>query len=133
MKGGHFMNTEAKKVLIVDDEADVLEYLSSLLEDNGYRTVTAKDGREGMEKVRLEKPDLICLDITMPEETGVRMLKNLHDNSAAASIPVIIVSGVDPRFKDFIEHRRQVNPPAAYFEKPVNQQEFLGAVKKILS
>jgi len=127
------MNTEAKKVLIVDDEADVLEYLSSLLEDNGYRAITAMDGREGMEKVRVEKPDLICLDITMPEETGVRMLRNLHDDNAVSSIPVIIVSGVDPRFKDFIEHRKQVNPPAAYFEKPVNQQEFLSAVKKILS
>ncbi len=127
------MTADRKKVLIVDDEADVLEYLSSLLEDNGYATVTAMDGREGMEKVRIEKPDLICLDITMPEETGVSMLRQLHDDKSTASVPVIIVSGVDPRFKDFIEHRRQVNPPAAYFEKPIKQQEFLDAVKKTLS
>ncbi|HDP80935.1 MAG TPA: response regulator [Spirochaetes bacterium] len=127
------MNTEAKKVLIVDDEADVLEYLSSLLEDNGYRTLTAMNGKTGMEAARAEKPDLICLDITMPEETGVSMLRQLHDDGETASIPVIIVSGVDPRFKDFIENRRQVSPPAAYFEKPINQGEFLAAVKKTLA
>ena len=55
-----------KKVLVLDDEPNVVAYLETLLQDNGYDTVSAGDGREGMEKARSEKPDLITLDILMP-------------------------------------------------------------------
>jgi response regulator RpfG family c-di-GMP phosphodiesterase len=121
-----------RKILIVDDEPDVVIYLSSLLEDNGYSTIKAYNGREGMDLAQKELPDLISLDITMPEETGVRMLRNLHDAPATTKIPVILVTGVDPQYKEFIEHRKQVNPPAAYFEKPIDRELFLSTIKKIL-
>ncbi len=124
---------QKRKILVVDDEPDVIEYLTSLLEDNGYEVRTALNGKVAMELVKDDKPDLICLDISMPEETGVRMLRNLHDDDRTKDIPVIIVSGVDPKFKDFISHRKQVNPPSAYFEKPIDKHEFLNAIRTILS
>lgn len=122
----------SRTVLVVDDEPDVVAYLSTLLTDSGYRVLTASDGREGSERVKRDKPDLITLDITMPEESGVRMYRDLHQDEKTAGIPVIIVTGVSHEFKRFIETRRQVPPPAGYFEKPIDRKEFLDKVKEIL-
>ena len=83
-----------KKVLVLDDEPNVVAYLETLLQDNGYDTVSAGDGREGMEKARSEKPDLITLDISMPEESGVRFFRELKEDPDLAGIPVVIVTGV---------------------------------------
>ena len=59
-----------KKILIVDDEQDVLAYFEAVFQDSGYDTVLARDGFEGFELAKSEKPDLITLDITMPEHSG---------------------------------------------------------------
>ncbi|MGD9200438.1 MAG: response regulator [Chitinispirillia bacterium] len=121
-----------KKILVVDDEPDVVKYLCSFLEDNGFTTFKAGDGKEGMELAVKELPDLISLDITMPKETGTRMLRNLKVNPATSSIPVIIVTGVDPLYEDFITNRKQVNPPVAFFEKPIDKDKYLEEIRKIL-
>ncbi|MBN1656553.1 MAG: response regulator [Deltaproteobacteria bacterium] len=127
------MNTKSAKILVVDDEPDVTKYLSSLLEDNGFIALTASDGKEGMEIAGREKPDLISLDITMPNETGVRMLKNLQKNESTKNIPVIVVTGVDVSFKDFIENKQhQIKPPIDYFEKPIDREKYIEVIKKIL-
>jgi DNA-binding response OmpR family regulator len=127
------MNDQAKKILIVDDEPSVLAYLRAFLNDHGFETVQAKDGREGFQMACDEKPDLICLDITMPEESGVRMFRKLQENPDTAAIPVFIVTGISHDFKEFIETRKQVKPPEAYFDKPVDKEEFLAKIKKALS
>jgi DNA-binding response OmpR family regulator len=120
------------RILIVDDEPDVVAYLTTLFEDHGYNTLAAANGHEGMEKALAEKPDLITLDITMPDESGVRLYRDLQEAPATASIPVIIVTGVSPEFKRFIGTRKQVRPPAAYFEKPVDPEELISKVKELL-
>jgi len=120
-----------KTILIVDDEPDVTAYLKAFFEDNGYRAITAFDGKEGFDKARAERPDLITLDITMPEESGVRMFRDLQADEATASIPVVMITGVSPEFKRFIETRRQVRPPEAYFEKPIDRDELLAKVNEI--
>ncbi len=128
-----------KKILIVDDEPDVVTYLETLLQDHGYDTLQAYNGREGMQKVRAERPDLICLDITMPEESGVRFYRELKEDAALEKIPVVIVTAVtgyggDPEgFKKFLEGRRQLPPPAAFFSKPIDKQEFLAAIDRLLA
>jgi CheY-like chemotaxis protein len=127
-----------KKILIIDDERSVLTYLETLLQDNGYETVCAENGKTGFEKALSEKPDLVCLDITMPEESGIRFYRNLKDDSELASTPVVIVTAVtgdggDPEpFKKFISTRKQVPAPEAFFSKPIDREEFLGAVARIL-
>ena len=128
-----------KKVLIIDDERSVLTYLETLLQDNGYETVCAENGKTGFEKARSEKPDLVCLDITMPEESGIRFYRNLKEDPELASTPVVIITAVtgeggDPEpFKNFISTRKQVPPPEAFFSKPIDQEEFLNTVAKILN
>ena len=120
-----------KKILIVEDEPDVAAYLSTLLIDNGYSTIIAEDGKQGYEYVLREKPDLISLDVSMPKESGVRMYRDLQENPATAGIPVVIVTGISDEFRRFITSRKQVKPPDAYFEKPIDKQIFLDAIKKL--
>jgi len=64
-------NGTGKTILVVDDEPDVVAYLRTFLEDHGFYVVFAENGRTGFEKAKTENPDLITLDITMPEESGV--------------------------------------------------------------
>jgi CheY-like chemotaxis protein len=121
-----------KRILIVDDEPDVVTYLSALLQDNGLSVLVANDGKEGFEKAKAEQPDLILLDITMPEESGVRMFRNVQGDPQTAAIPVVIVTGVSHEFKRFIETRKQVHPPAGYFEKPPDREQLLAKIDELL-
>lgn len=121
-----------KTILIVDDEPDVTAYLKAFFEDNGFKVITAADGKEGFEKAKAGSPDLITLDITMPEESGVRMFRQVQADEATAAIPVVIITGVSHDFKRFIETRRQVRPPDAYFDKPIDREELLAKVNEIL-
>ena len=68
-----------RKVLVVDDEPDVRTFLTTLLEDNGYETVTANTGAEALRSVRAARPDLITLDITMPEQSRMRAYLELKN------------------------------------------------------
>jgi CheY-like chemotaxis protein len=121
-----------KKILIVDDDNDIVSYLSALLIDNGYSVVTAFNGKECFEKAKSEKPDLITLDITMPYESGVRAFRDLQEDSDTQNIPVIIITGVSNDFEKFIKARKQVEPPMAYFDKPINREKLIEKIKEII-
>lgn len=133
------MNAKKKTILILDDEPHVVTYLSTLLEDCGYVTESATNGIEGMERIKANKPDLITLDITMPEQSGIRFYRDLRDNPEWASIPVVVVTAVtgyggDPEpFEHFLRTRKQIPPPEGFLSKPIDQQEFLELVAKLLS
>lgn len=127
-----------KKILIVDDEPNVVTYLETLLEDNGYETITAMDGVEGLEKARAEKPDLISLDITMPKKSGVGLYRALRSEDELKSIPIVIVTattgyGGDPEaVRKFISSRKKVPPPDGYVPKPIEQEELLTVIADCL-
>ncbi len=123
---------EQKKILIVEDEADEVSYLKALFEDNGFAVMTAVNGLDGFEKAQSQHPDLITLDMSMPEESGVRMFRDLQSDAATSGIPVIIITGIAHDFKRFIETRRQVRPPAGYFDKPPDREQLLAKIKEIL-
>jgi len=129
---------EARKILIVDDEPDVVTYMEMLLNDAGFETVTASNGREGFATAKAERPDLICLDITMPEESGIRCYRNLREHDALMTVPVLVVTAVtgyggDPEpFKQFISTRPQVPPPEGFFSKPIDREAFIEKVKELV-
>jgi DNA-binding response OmpR family regulator len=123
---------ERKKILVVEDDADEVAYLTALFSDNGYAVVSAADGHDGLEKAQSQHPDLITLDISMPEESGVRMFRALQADATTAGIPVIMITGVSHDFKRFIETRHQVRPPAGYFDKPPDRDELLAKIREIL-
>jgi len=124
--------SDAKKILIIDDEADVITYLGTFLTDKGYETISAMDGKEGVKKAVEEKPDLITLDVSMPEESGVKALRDLQTNEVTKSIPIILITGVSADIKRFIESRKQVHPPEGFFEKPIDREALLAKVKELL-
>lgn len=125
--------TEKKTILIVEDEADEVAYLTALFTDNGFDVVRAGNGQEGFELAKQRRPDLITLDISMPEQSGVRAFRDLQDNPETAAIPVVMITGVSHEFKRFIETRRQVHPPAAYFDKPPDRQALLAKIQELLA
>jgi len=119
-----------KTVLVVDDEPDVVAYLCALLRDNGYETLEAFNGDQALEQARQNKPDLITLDITMPEMTGVKAYRTLREDDDLKRIPVVIVTGIAHEFKQFISTRAHVRPPDGYLEKPIQPEELLAEVRK---
>ena len=125
-------DTRSKTILVVDDEADVRVFLGTLLTDNGFTVICADNGKEGFTKAKERRPDLVLLDISMPEESGVRMYRNLRGDPQTATIPVIMLTGVSHDFKGFIETRRQVPPPDGYFDKPPDQDQLLAKINSLV-
>jgi CheY-like chemotaxis protein len=127
-----------KKILVVDDEQDVLLFLGTLLRKNGYDVCEACDGVEGMKKVIEEKPDLVCLDLIMPEKTGIKMYREMRKDDQLKGVPVIMVTGIESvdrwDFKDFktFISERAIPGPNGYVEKPIDKDQFLKAVKEVL-
>lgn len=126
------MMAEAKKILIIDDETDVITYLTTFFDDNGFNTISAVNGKDGVKRAVEENPDIITLDVSMPEESGVKALRELQENEVTKNTPVILVTGVSLDFKRFIETRKQVHAPEGYFEKPIDRDKLLEKVKELL-
>jgi CheY-like chemotaxis protein len=140
----------SKKILIVDDEPDIITFLSALLEENGYASVSAKDGTEGLELLRGEKPDLVLLDLMMPKKSGITMFQELRKDPDLSDIPVIVVTGVSEvtgvDFRNFMfkqpmrDEKKFVETtglskytvPDGYIEKPIDPDELIKVVKETL-
>jgi CheY-like chemotaxis protein len=127
-----------KKILIVDDEEDILAYLGTLFQNNGYQTCTASNGQEALEKTKAENPDLVTLDIVMPKKSGVRYYREMKDDPHLKKTPIIIITaitgwGYDKEgFHKFIKSSKQVPPPEGFLSKPIDPDELLKLVKKYL-
>jgi CheY-like chemotaxis protein len=121
-----------RKILVVDDEPDVVTYLCTVLRDHGYEAIEAFNGEEALEKIQQEHPDLVTLDITMPEMTGVKAYRRMREDAALKTIPIVIVTGITHDFKQFISSRTQVPPPEGYLEKPVKPEDLLAEVKRLI-
>lgn len=122
-----------KRVLVVDDEADVRDYLRMALEDSGFLVDTATDGLEALEAVRSAPPDLISLDLVMPRHSGARFHRELRRDRELSKIPVLIVTGHarDETGKaDFEE--MTMSGPGVYLEKPVRPATYVAAVRRLL-
>ena len=121
-----------KRILIVDDEQDIRTYLSTLLGDQGYETIQAKDGEEAMQKTQAGPPDLITLDVSMPEKSGIRFFREMKTDERLKNIPIIVVTGVSEEFKTFISSRHKIPAPEGFVSKPINQEEMLNLVHSLL-
>ena len=84
----------AKKILIVDDDPVIVKYLENVFKDNGYQTCSAKGGLGALELLKSENPDLITLDLEMPEEWGPRFYRKMRKIPSYQETPVIVISGL---------------------------------------
>jgi CheY-like chemotaxis protein len=128
------MSTEGqRRVLVVDDEADVRDYLKNALTDAGFVVETANDGLEALEMVRRNLPDLISLDLVMPRHSGAKFYHALQKDKSFSRIPVLVVTGHarDQLGKaDFEE--MTMSGPGVYLEKPVHADTYVAAVRRLL-
>jgi len=124
----------SKKILIIDDEPDVVTYLSAVLEANGYKSYATGNIKTAMEQVKDIHPDLICLDIVMPQETGISFYIRLRQDKELKTIPVIIISGIVELEKfDFRTYTKDdsIPPPEYYMEKPIDVEKYIEKVKQL--
>ena len=112
-----------QKIMIVDDDPAMVEYLEEFFQDNGYETATAFHGLEALDKVEAIRPDLITLDMEMPRKGGTLFYAGIRRNEKLRDTPVIVISGVHPRLSK--------NVPV--LSKPVQGEELLAQVKAFLN
>ena len=123
--------------MVVDDEPDIVFFLKAVLEDHGFRVMTAFNGREAADTLRQHPPDLISLDLIMPGKSGIRFFHELRKNKEWSKIPVLFVSGhvretIDGSNLVDLLKDRTLSGPATYLEKPVNAQTYIRTVNLIL-
>ena len=114
-----------KRILIVDDDPAIVQYMMAVFSDNGYATCTASSSMEGLDLVRKEMPDLISLDLQMPNEWGSRFYRKLRKDKKLKDTPVVVVSGIDG------DHA--VKDAVAFVRKPFDPDKLIGKVNVFFS
>ena len=117
------------KILIIEDEPDIVMIIRERLRREEYEVITASDGYQGVEYAHSNKPDLIILDLMIPAGDGLWVLKTLQMSAETKYIPVIVVTGMaDEKYKQKV----MKEGVAKYMEKPFDMYELIGAVKELL-
>jgi len=119
-----------KKILAVDDERHIVRLVQVNLERAGYQVVTAFDGKEALQKVEAEQPDLVVLDVMMPYMDGFEVLQTLRKNQATRDLPVIMLTA---KAQDADVFRGWQSGVDCYLTKPFNPMELIAFVKRIFS
>lgn len=84
----------SKKIMVVDDDPSIVEYLVSIFSEHGYATCSAEGGEKALEVLERERPDLITLDLEMPEEWGPRLYRKFSQKPEFKDLPVVVISGL---------------------------------------
>jgi CheY-like chemotaxis protein len=145
-----------KKVLVIDDDESTVKFLSVVLEENGYETDHAFDGKEGLEKIKTDTPDMVVLDVMMPKKTGFTLFKQLRKEEEYKAFPVLMLTGVagvlqeldaeseeiDQRPFDSLREALRKNiakmreeglvKPDLFMDKPTDPDAFIERVKDLI-
>lgn len=127
-----------KKILFVDDELDMRIFLSTVLKTEGYEAVAARNAIEGIQKARETVPDLVIMDVMMPQAGGVTLFQEIKKDDRLKHLPVILLTGVSE--KAFSHHLKMLNiraddslpPPDAYLEKPLDPAKLVQTIERLL-
>ena len=123
------------KILIVDDDPDILDALTVILESRDYQVITARDGIEGLANLKAEKPDLMILDLLMPKMDGFAVMKELQDPrwSKYREIPILILTSVreDAARRRYELERAMELDVDDYVEKPISPDVLLERVERL--
>lgn len=130
-------HASGKKILVVDDEPDVRNFLAACIEDAGFQVDTASDGAEALEKVQADPPDLMTLDMVMPRVSGINLMRQLRGMEQFTQLPVIVITAHahdemgSEDIKDFNAFASGMKPRYT-MEKPVTPKKLVGAISDIL-
>ena len=119
-----------KRILVVDDEKDLVEMLALRLEANEHEVLKAYDGKEGLDKARKEKPDLIILDLMLPKMDGYKICRMLKFDEKHKKIPIIMFTA---RAQDSDKKTAEEVGADAYITKPFDPKTLLDKIKELLA
>jgi len=117
------------KILIIDDEEDIIFLLSSRLKTHNYEVIAATSGKEGLEAIKTQKPDLVITDVLMPDMTGYQMVEALQDEPAEIRDTPIIVISAKPSMKEYFS----LNENLIFLPKPYDDQKILDSIEQLLA
>ena len=120
---------EKNRILLVDDEPDFVQSLKVILEKKGYAVITASDGREGLEKARHERPDLIILDVMLPKMNGYEVCQLLKFDEKFWEIPVVMLTA---RAQDQDKVTGKETGADGYITKPFDPEQLIIKIKEHL-
>jgi len=123
------------KILIVDDDPDLVEAVSIILESKGYEVSAAYGGIEGLEKAKTENPDLIVLDVMMPDKDGYVVCKELKEDPKYQSIPILLLTAVVSKISTtrYTQQMGMETEADDYVDKPVEPEELVRRIETLLS
>ncbi len=123
----------SKKVLIVDDEEDVLIYLSAFFKESGFETATANDGKQAFSMAKSEKPQLITLDMTMPEQSGIKTYRILKGDKELTKIPVIFITAIGDSVEVIVDQLDGFPEPEGFIGKPIDHDKLEQMAKELVA
>ncbi len=122
------------RILIVDDDPDIVESVAMVLRKNNHEVIEAYGGEEGLEKAKKEKPDAIILDVMMPDKDGYEVCKELKADANYSDIPILLLTAVVSQIPSTsYTHRMGMETEADdYVDKPVEPSELVRLVERLL-
>jgi two-component system alkaline phosphatase synthesis response regulator PhoP len=125
----------AKKILIVDDDSDFVEAVTLILRPKKFEVVAAYNGKEGIEKVKSERPDLVVLDVMMPEKDGYSVCKELKSDPQWSHIPVLLLTAVVSHVPTtrFTQQMGMETEADDYIDKPVEPEVLVKRIEALLA
>jgi CheY-like chemotaxis protein len=124
-------NTTKPRILCIEDEPGMLDLLRLILESAGYSFLSARDGQEGLEVMRRDRPDLILLDLWLPHVGGAEVLIQKKQDPAIQDIPVIAVTAMSSPFDQIMWKRR--TEIQDYITKPFMRKQLLSSIERVLA
>ncbi len=125
------------RILVVDDDPDVIVYLALLLEDNGFEVATASDVRSALRQLESARPDVVIMDVVMPGKSGLDLLVTLRSDERYAEIPILLVTGSDQLIDDdcrsYLENQPGLRGPDGVHGKPIEPEELLDTIRTALA
>jgi CheY-like chemotaxis protein len=125
----------SQKILVVDDDPDVVEYLSSFLEDEGYLVRAAGDAVDARSMLETFRPDVILIDVMLPGKSGLDLLVALRRSETWSGLPIILVTGDDQVLQEncqsYLETHRDVRGPEDVLGKPIERDKLLAALREV--
>ena len=124
------------RALVIDDEPDQTTYLSTLLTDHGWEARTANSADEGLALAQADVPDVVLLDVMMPERGGLSTLVALRKDERTKSVPVVLVTGIQDTlthdFGNFLDRFKKYHPNG-YLQKPIDEALLLQTLAEVVS
>lgn len=126
------MRSPPSRILIIEDDKDMIEALRIILETGPYEVKVAFNGKQGLEAIQKEKPDLIVLDLLLPGEDGATICRSLKRTPQYENIPILVLTALAQKVENKIFPKKEALHADEYLDKPVSPEDLIGKIERLL-